>query len=119
MSAKLSPHFARREFACKCGCGFDTVDIETLAVLEDVRTHFNAPVTVSSGCRCPVHNQRVGGSAHSQHVLGRAADITVKGVPPAIVYGYVDGKYRGRYGFGQYKTFTHIDTRTATSRWSG
>lgn len=113
-----SPYFRRVEFACSCGCGFDTVDTETLAVLEDVRTHFNAPVIVTSGCRCPAYNARVGGAANSQHTLGRAADIQVRGVAPARVQEYLLKHYPGRYGIGRYVTFTHVDTRTdGPARW--
>jgi len=53
---KLSKHFYRDEFACQCGCGFDTVDHELVKILEDVRKTFNAPVHISSGCRCEKHN---------------------------------------------------------------
>jgi len=38
----ISPWFNRAEFACNCGCGFDTVDSDTLTVLEEVREYFNA-----------------------------------------------------------------------------
>ncbi|SFU01434.1 D-Ala-D-Ala carboxypeptidase family metallohydrolase [Halomonas saccharevitans] len=114
----ISPHFQRAEFACSCGCGFDTIDTESLAVLEDVREHFGAPVIVTSGCRCPAYNTRIGGAEHSQHILGRAADIQVKGIAPARVQDYLTARYPGRYGIGRYATFTHVDTRTdGPARW--
>lgn len=115
----LSTHFSRREFACRCGCGFDTVDAELLAVLEEVRQHFDAPVVITSGCRCASHNQRVGGSPGSQHLLGRAADIQVRGVAPAAVAQHLEELYPGRFGIGRYATFTHIDTRNSASRFRG
>jgi len=110
----ISEHFQRSEFACKCGCGFDTVDYSLLEILEDVRWHFNKPVTVNSGCRCPNYNLIIGGSTGSQHMFGRAADITVKDTKPSEVQGFLadhDG------GLGSYDTFTHIDTRGYLSRW--
>lgn len=113
-----SRYFQRVEFACSCGCGFDTVDSETLAVLEDVRAHFEAPVVVTSGCRCSAYNARIGGAEHSQHKLGRAADIQVKDVTPTRVQDYLINRYPGRYGIGRYDTFTHVDTRTGgPARW--
>jgi uncharacterized protein YcbK (DUF882 family) len=115
----LSAHFSRREFACKCSCGFDTVDAQLLEALEAVRQFYGLPVTVNSGCRCAAHNQRVGGSPNSQHLLGRAADIAVKGVSPTAVANYLEQTFKGRYGIGRYPTFTHIDTRAASSRWRG
>lgn len=114
----ISEHFSRSEFACKDGCGFDTVDTETLAVVEGVRTHFNVPVHIDSGCRCLAYNEKVGGERHSQHMLGRAADIQVEGYEPSEVQEYLLKEYSGKYGIGRYDTFTHIDTRSeGPARW--
>lgn len=115
----LSNHFQRREFACKCGCGFDTVDLETLVLLEDIRTHFDVPVTINSGCRCEAYNRQVGGAASSQHLLGRAADIRVQGIDPGVVATYVETQHPDA-SVGRYNTFTHVDTRTSgPARWGG
>ncbi|MCE8027526.1 DUF882 domain-containing protein [Halomonas daqingensis] len=116
---RLSPHFVRAEFACKCGCGFDTVDIGTLEILEAVRTHFGQPVTITSGCRCANHNRRVGGASNSQHVFGRAADIQVRNVSPSQVADWVAANFPAA-SIGCYRTFTHIDTRSnGPARWGG
>jgi len=48
-------------------------------LLEPIRALFKVPVQVNSGYRCPELNASVGGSATSQHVLGEAADIVIKG----------------------------------------
>lgn len=45
-------------------------------VLQPLREHFNTPIRVTSGYRCPLLNEKVGGVANSQHMLGEAADIT-------------------------------------------
>ena len=112
----LSKHFNRSEFACKCGCGYDTVDAELIEYLEAIRLRFG-PVTVTSGCRCTEHNKAVGGSKNSQHVLGRAADIQVKGVEPATVQAYCEDSLIPQ-GLGSYNSFTHIDTRSSgDARW--
>ena len=114
----LSEHFNRAEFACACGCGFDTVDAATLAVVEAVRRHFRAPVVVTSGCRCPEHNRRIGGADHSQHKYARAADIVVNGVGPSRVADYVESLMPSAGGVGRYNGFTHVDTRTnGPARW--
>jgi len=114
----LSRHFSRREFACHCGCGYDTVDAALLKVLEDVRRTFNAPVTINSGCRCEKHNAKIGGSEHSQHKLSRAADIAVEGIPAEAVHDWLVSRYPDKFGIGKYNTFTHIDTRTdGPARW--
>lgn len=111
----LSKHFNREEFACRCGCGFDTVDSMTLEALESIRQHFDKPVTVTSGCRCLVHNKAVGGSEKSQHTKGRAADIQVKGVEPSAVADYATSL---GLSVGRYDSFTHVDSRSGlAARW--
>ena len=114
---KLNRFFDRDEFACKCGCGFNTVDAELLHVLTVMRKHFNAAVSLSSGCRCETHNRNEGGSENSQHLIGRGADVTVYGVSPGEVYMWLNSKYPNKYGLGRYKSFTHIDTRSIQARW--
>jgi uncharacterized protein YcbK (DUF882 family) len=115
--ASLSQHFHRIEFACGCGCGFDTVDAELIDVLEDIRVHFNNPIRITSACRCSSHNFDVGGTKSSKHKLGRAADIVVDGVSPDDVHEYIDMMWPDTYGLGHYQTFTHIDTRGHKARW--
>ena len=111
----ISIHFSRKEFACKCKCGFDTVDVVTLRSLEAIRVHFNAPVTVTSACRCVDHNAAVGGKAKSQHLLGRAADVQVAGIEPEKVATYAENL---GMSVGRYNTFTHIDSRSGTpAKW--
>jgi uncharacterized protein YcbK (DUF882 family) len=117
MTRKISAHFSRAEFACNCGCGFDTVDVDTLAVVEAVRAHFGNPVVVNSGCRCPEYNSQVGGAPNSQHTLGRAADIRVQGVDSGEVYEWLNDNFPAA-SLGRYETFTHVDTRTSgPARW--
>lgn len=114
---KISHHFKRKEFACKCGCGFDAVDKELLDVLEKVRTRFNQPVTITSGCRCVEHNKDIGGSESSQHVFGKAADIVVKNISPRAVFNFLDKYQPLRYGLGLYEGWVHVDVRSTKARW--
>ena len=116
---KLSPHFSRSEFACNCGCGFNSVDTELLTILEIVRQHFDAPIKITNGCRCPARNKEVGGSKSSQHLVGRAADIQVEEVEPFEVQEYIDNMWPDQYGLGRYAVFTHIDSRSTKARWQG
>lgn len=113
----LSGHFNRSEFACSCGCGYDTVDSVLLEALEAIRVHFGQPVTVTSACRCPSHNFDVGGAKGSQHKKGRAADIYVKSVAPADVASFAEEL---GMSVGRYASFTHIDSRSGPpARWGG
>ena len=114
----ISKNFSRSEMACQCGCGFDTADIELIKLLENIREHFGKPIHVNSGCRCPEHNERVGGSNNSQHLYGRAADIFIMAVPPQKIAEYIDSKWPNRFGVGVYKSWIHVDSRTnGPARW--
>ena len=113
---KLSKWFSRSEFECKCQCGWDTVDVELITVLNDVREHFNAAVTINSGTRCPAHNKKIGGSRGSMHIKARAADFKVKGVHADDVADYLEEKYPDQYGIGRYEGRTHIDTKSGEKR---
>ena len=114
---RISKHFRRKEFACRCNCGFDTVDVELVSVLEDLREHFCRPVQITSGSRCPKYNRKIGGASNSQHMQGKAADISIVGIMPRDVFVYLTQKYPDRYGFGDGASFTHIDVREKKARW--
>lgn len=56
---------------------FEIVDnLNRLAdYLDSIREKFGKPILVSSGYRCPLLNQAVGGAVNSQHLKGLAADL--------------------------------------------
>jgi uncharacterized protein YcbK (DUF882 family) len=112
---KLSENFTQAEFACRCQCGFDGIDQDIVDLVQKVRDFFDAPVTITSGCRCPEHNKTVGGSPSSQHLLGTAADFKVRHVPPSVVHEFCESLNPG--GLGYYPTFTHMDCRHGRARW--
>ena len=123
----LAPCFQVKEFACRAS---DTIliDDELVVLLQCIREHFGEKVHITSGYRTASHNARVGGSKSSQHLLGRAADFWVEGVPVAIVAAYAEKLLPGRGGIGRYpkdaahptrKTgWVHVDTRPNKSRWT-
>ena len=115
----LSRYFSRKEFACKCGCGFQTVDVDLLDALKMVRSKFESSVTINSACRCDEHNDKIGGSYGSKHKQGIAADIVVSGIHQSHIYAYLDAAFPEKYGIGQYDAFTHIDVRAKKARWKG
>ena len=86
-------YFRRDEFRCPCPrCGgFPVEPEEKLVRLADqVREHFGAPVIVSSGVRCQAHNDELDGSVkNSYHLMGKAMDFCVLGVPGATLLAYV------------------------------
>jgi len=107
----LHEYFSRKEFACKCGCGFDTVDAELLTVLIDLRKWAECEVIVTSGCRCYQHNLDVGGRPNSYHKLAKAADIVVEYMSSLEVWDYLCDKYPGKYGIQAHDGWVHVDVR--------
>ena len=131
----LSKNLSRHEFACKCGCGFDTVDVVLLNTLQATADWFFAKadktrvkrvsITINSGCRCSAHNKREGGSKNSRHMQGTAADFKLKYVAtdgtksqinPDTVADYLDRKFPNQYGVGWYRGRTHFDASSSGRR---
>jgi uncharacterized protein YcbK (DUF882 family) len=111
----LSRNFSRKEFACKCGCGWDTVDSLLLEALQGRRETSGVPMTINSSCRCEVHNASVGGGVTSQHLAGRAADVVEEGIDPRETQEYFETL---GMSVGRYPTFTHVDSRSGPpARW--
>lgn len=77
--SSIAPNFQRKEFACKCGCGFDDINLDLVADLQKIRTGLGNQMIITSGCRCPAHNAREGGVWNSHHLEGNAADCYVVG----------------------------------------
>jgi uncharacterized protein YcbK (DUF882 family) len=115
---KLSANFDSSEFACSCGCGYQTPDPALVVALQELRDSVACPVVILSGCRCAQHNAAVGGAVHSQHVLGKAADIRVPGMTARQVYAATHC-IPGLHGFGvsDQGNFCHVDVRQEPARW--
>jgi uncharacterized protein YcbK (DUF882 family) len=124
---KITKNFNREEFDCKCGCEMPSsvfYEIEYLAnELQTIRDHSNAPIQINSAYRCPSHNKAIGGVSNSQHILGKAADIVIKGLDPILdTYDYLDDLMLSgeilQGGLGMYQSFTHYDIRKTKARWN-
>lgn len=117
-SAKLSSNFNLKEFDCKCKeCKLTIVDAKLVYLLQLIRDHYKKKIYINSGYRCAKHNKAVGGSAKSQHLRGKAADIVVKDIAPKEVAAFAESI--GIKGIGLYNTFVHIDTRDTKAYWRG
>lgn len=94
MIEQLSPHFTLAELthsqiAARLGIT-NTPSEEAVAnlqalcvtVLEPLRGRLGRPIVVDSGYRSTTVNDAVGGVRHSQHTVGEAADIVVRGMAP-------------------------------------
>lgn len=115
----LSENFTVGEFACKDGSDMILISMELVELLQKIRDHFKAPVTINSAYRNHCYNKKVGGASGSMHLYGAAADIRVKGVAPKDVAAYAELLMPNKGGIGIYPTFVHVDVRAVKSRWRG
>lgn len=118
-------NFSRSEFACECGCGFDTVDIELLTILIDLRNRFGV-IKISGPNRCVHHNETVQKkhtvgyyvpySSKSYHTKGMAVDAKFPESRVLDVYKYLKSTYPNKFGFILYHNRIHIDVRPTKYR---
>jgi zinc D-Ala-D-Ala carboxypeptidase len=71
----LTKDFSRSEFACKCGCGLDSMNLFTIQKLQSARDLTGIAFFVVSGIRCATHNAASGGRPNSAHLRGHAVDL--------------------------------------------
>lgn len=121
---QLTDNFNLSEFACKgasCGCTEVLHDPNLSKILQQIRDQFGKPLRITSGYRCPKHNEAVGGVSNSLHTKGMAADIIITGIKPEEIAKYA--QQIGVKGIGLYGpedgNFVHIDTREKQSFWLG
>lgn len=110
-------NFQIKEFACKDGTDLIKIDDELVEKLQVMRSYFGNAIIINSAYRTDEYNAKVGGVPNSQHVLGKACDIVVKGHSPKEVGAFA--KKIGFMGVGIYSNFVHVDTRQTPSYWNG
>ena len=126
---KLTNNFSKSEFECKSGeeMPLDVLEnVKLLAIqLQKIREYVGKPIIINSAYRSKAHNKAIGGVKTSQHILGKAADITIDTFTPDEVVSIIEnmltnemlgGFYIG--GLGSYNTFTHVDIRDKKARWN-
>lgn len=122
MANNLSKNFSSKEFACHCGCGFDGVHRRLVDALQKLRDEVRMPIKINSACRCERHNAKVGGVKGSQHTLGIAADIVIKGMTVEQIKAAAEripAFENGGIGIYPSKGFVHVDVRKKRARWRG
>ena len=122
---QITENFSYRELCCKgskdsCG-GCNSLPITDLLYyhmvkLQRLRTTLGAPLRITSGHRCEVHNRSVGGAPNSMH-LHIATDVQpfeereeilrdVEKIASEMTFG----------GIGIYNSFVHLDSREFIGR---
>lgn len=107
----ISNHFSEAELSCQCGCGQCIVDVPLIGVLEFIRARFMRPVTVHSGNRCAKHNKEVGGAEQSYHLVGKAADISVKDIDVDSLARAAEQALANGIIIYRSQGFVHVDVR--------
>ena len=121
MSEHVTANFTVEEFHCHSGEVYPSLWIDERLwplcnVLERLRAQLgDRAISIVSGFRSPAHNEAVGGATNSQHMQGRAADITVDGILPREVHAALLGLFRAGLieigGLGLYPGWVHVDIR--------
>ena len=122
---QLTENFNSSEFQCKDGSKMPEnilKNIKELAKnLQIIRDFVCEPININSAYRNAIYNKQIGGANKSLHLVGKAADITIKGLTPKEVYNIIiilikEGKI-SEGGIGLYNSFLHYDIRGTKSRW--
>lgn len=122
-NVRLAPNIRLSELLCNDGSNETIYYQEDIEKLQMIRDYFNKGrivervLTIASAYRTLSYNTRIGGDDNSFHMIGRAYDIKIAGVNPALV-GYIAHKFGfkgvGIYDYvkdGIHHRFTHCDSR--------
>lgn len=112
----MSKYFKPQETACRCGCGTDLTD-EIKQKLDAFREAMGFALSLTSGARCPAHNEAEDGAPDSYHVKRRAGDIDwtkYDGAKKAKMLAYAIQNFGG---IGLHKSFLHVDDRALKTVW--
>lgn len=130
---KVSEHFSLEEFRCHDGTPYPEEWVDDrlpalLRTLEAIRAEFGKPIHVVCGYRTVAYNRylrekglksfgKSGVAVHSQHCEGRAADFSIFGEDPRVVFSTVirmheHGQLPELGGIELYTGlgFVHVDT---------
>ena len=122
---RLTKNFYLNEFDCKDGNQVPTSLIPNVQLLAEqlqiVRDVVREPIYINSAYRHTEYNKAVGGSQFSQHLLAKAADITIASMTPNEVWLLLNNMMLEGHiingGLGKYNSFNHYDVRDNPARW--
>ena len=112
-----TPNFTWDEITCRCCSRIRIYPRmwEHMENLQALRDWWGKPLKVSSGYRCPSHNEGVGGVPNSQHTLF-ATDVHVDKADPR--YKEFRRKAFELFdGIGEYPWGLHLDLRGERAHW--
>ena len=115
-------YFKFEDFACK-HCGKNETKDAFIRRLDDLRSRCGIPLVVSSGYRCPEHNQAVSSTGpNGPHTTGLAADFAVDRANARTVIAVASQMMFSGLGINQKGEgrFIHVDDvpRPTATVWS-
>jgi len=109
---KLTENFNLKEFECPC-CNRVMIHPRLVRILQLVREHLGRPVKINSGFRCDRHNNYIGGSEFSRHLIGEAVDVTV--VSDKYAKEFIDMlmEYQEdvKYKYHEHMAYIHVELK--------
>ena len=121
----MTKNFTKEEFDCNDGSEMPINIYHNMVKvanqLQTLRDYIGKPIQVNSAWRSEEYNASIGGVKNSQHIMGRAADIVIKGMTPIEVSKIIEELIsKGdmlQGGLGIYSSFVHYDIRGTKARW--
>jgi len=114
----MSIYFSDDELACK-HCGILRLAEGFIEKLDNLRIAVDFPMKINSCCRCPEHNEAVGGKKGSFHLTSHiwgccAVDVDMTGWDSKKRWAFIwAAMTRGwSIGINWSKNFVHLDRRT-------
>lgn len=123
---QLTKNFYKIEFESRDGTKMPDHVLQNIKELADnlqkVRDTLAEAININSGYRSETHNKIVGGVKNSQHLLGKAADVSMKNYTSkelAVIFEdlILNGVIK-EGGLGLYNGFVHYDIRGTRARWN-
>ena len=104
---KLTEHFSKKEFDCRCGCDTGPINMILVQKLDQARIEYARPIRINSGIRCLQHKRSLGRRDTSSHIKCLAADVGCIGMEERHKMLSIFLKYFLRVGV--HKEFIHVD----------
>jgi hypothetical protein len=117
-----SKNFTGDELQCPC-CNEICINQTFLEQLQNIRTEMDRPFCINSAYRCNNHNKDVGGSPKSNHLTGKAVDISTEGWSGQDIHYFLylsthlESVAHFSTGIGIYPTWIHFDMRDEDNAW--
>lgn len=92
------------------------VDLRLVERLQKARKLIGKPITITSAYRTPSYNDHIVGAKSSRHILGHAADVSVKDIAGEVLAHFMYMSGFRRVGLAQ--TWCHVDVGPGEAYWS-